>query len=279
MARFYQGVNFEELVSIYHTGTPSVQKKVLEIACKTMKGFIVSLMQRKYPTYIPREGADLIQSGQTAVCEKFKDYDPAKGKPTTFFAPYIEHAMLDWMIDNVNGFSIHYQTMLNKIKTITKENPNLTDKEVSEMTGVPETTVAKTRNAARSSEKFSLDERFEHLSSKDLTPEEEMVANEKNKILYGWLDDYLGTTEKDILFDLFGLDGRPVMTVAAICHERKIPRKEVEEVRDNALKKLNTKEFKAALEGEYSFSSSHTTDVNLKPLSMGNLVMADEDYH
>jgi RNA polymerase sigma factor (sigma-70 family) len=250
MARRYQKTNWLEIVDEVNSGDYRKKQTGNEKACKALKGFILKLAAKKYPTYLGNECHDFMQEAYVAVMEALPKYDPVKGAPTTFFAPYIEHAMLDWMIKNVAGFTIYYQTMFNKIKGVLKEHPNWDDKKVSKATGVSHVTVGKVRENLAATEKFSLDERFESVAVEKLSLEEEFEKAEQEKILHKWIGELLANKEREVIFALYGFNGSQCLSVAELARKRKVPKSDIESVKDSALRKLRNSGLLMELVGE-----------------------------
>lgn len=250
MKRF-EKTNWQEVYTMMHSGDPKLVEKAKEIACQSMKGLIISMSCKKYSGF-RAEYNDLITSGYIAVLRALPKYDPEKGKASTFFYPYIEHEMLKWMNDNVNGFSIHYQTMLNRMINTIMDNPHMSNEEVARICDMPVKTVEETRKNYNFSQKISLDDevKLKGYEKRVLGPEEEFLEKEKSEMLYKFISLSLGSREREIIYDFFGLDGREPLSVSAISELRKIPKKEVEGAKNSALKKLYESGLKAAIDGD-----------------------------
>lgn len=250
MSKHYKSVDWVQIFEDIHSDNPALEHAAQERAVKALKGYAVNLAARKYPTFMSREGNDLIACAMAAVIENLPDYKPEKGAPTTFFSPFMEHAMLDW-IGAITGFSIHYMTHKNKIKKVIEAEPNLSSKEVSKITGVPEKTIREVRDLQKASYKNSYEEIAANNYADKSTPEDSLLEKETNKTLYDWLDAVLSDMEKEILFDLFGLDGRERLNPFQVGKKYGIPKKEVIATKERVISKLANSDYKRTLTSDY----------------------------
>ena len=246
--QFYKTVDWNQIVSDFHSGEKHLQERAGTLAIKALKGFCITLMAKKYPTYICREDQDLLQSAYMAIWKNLPLYDPEKGEPSTFFAHPIQHAMMDHMNDSVNFTTVHYTQMENKIKQF---DDSVSDEDVSKMTGISPKTVNRTRKIFKGNQKYYLDN-FEDcgvMAQGSMSPEEIAIRDEERSLIQTWMDLELTQTEKEILYLSFGLEVKglsyPTLTVTEIAEYLSLPRADVEETKQTALKKLANSSFSA----------------------------------
>lgn len=248
--RKYQKISWDEIVKNYHSGDAHLKCKAESEACIALKGFIVSKMKKKYSNYLHREYDDLLQNGYMAVIANLGKYCPERGMPTTFFAPWIEGALQDWI--NTSYYSTsYYSTVRNKIRKIVNENEDLlSDEQIACETGLTPNQVKYSRIHDAGIEKHNIgDKEISRPSNDTDTVDDYVERNDEKEILYTWMNSVLTATEKEILYDLFGLQKHPPMSVSAIASKRKMTRALVGETRDSALQKLSESGLRGAIEG------------------------------
>lgn len=85
-----------------------VVQMTIEEACKMLEPMIHKIA-RKYSQQNLSLYEDLVSEGHLAVCENFKNFDPAKGASiSTFMYPYIVHRCFEFASPNSFGMTSHY---------------------------------------------------------------------------------------------------------------------------------------------------------------------------
>ena len=244
MTRYYERVNYNKLVEDYKTGNKKKKDEAVATMCKALKGFIIMVMKREYPTYIKDEFDDMLQCGYLAIIQHFDHYDPQTSTPTTYFYIHIKQALQLHLNSQKNQSSIYYQTTNNKIQAITKkfqeEGIELSDKQVSEQTGLPVKTVHNARAIFKGAQKYSLDESIDvdESSSPFASPEAVLEDKAEKEILYEEIEGSLSATEKKIIYSAFGLRGSEAKTDKEIAKELQTTTTVVTEAKEKALGKL-----------------------------------------
>lgn len=123
-------VNIEELVKCYKNGTDAEREIVLEKVLMDNEPLIKFLMCKHYPSYAKSNGEDMIQEANIAIIKHFPDFDPSKGKFSTFMGYYIMEAF-KWYICELHGITSHYFT---QIKKFNHAKAVLIDRGVKEIT-------------------------------------------------------------------------------------------------------------------------------------------------
>lgn len=136
----------ETLIGRYRNGSPKEQKEAAEGFLENNKGLVAFVLNRKFPSYRAEHYSDLMQVGMIAMLEQLPNYDPALGKPTTFFHSYILHAMNEYVASMVFGTTTHYLTQITKITRAEEQlkktgnlSPSLID--LYQATGIPVETI------------------------------------------------------------------------------------------------------------------------------------------
>lgn len=245
----YSEVNWLEIVSDYHSGDSFRKNKATERACNALRFFIVNKMKFYYPTYIEKEGSDLIQSGYLGIIEHLGEYDPQKGAPTTFFEKHIHQAMQMWLNVSKNQSSVHYQTANNKIQAAIRffeanELPYDYVK-ISEKSGVPISTIKNTLAIVNKASALEINEEIKTGNGDEVitpeafgSPEEECIAKERVNMLYECIDKYLSPSEKTVILSLYGVNNCQPCSIKEIAAKMNISISNVKTIQTRALKKL-----------------------------------------
>lgn len=247
MARFYENVDFSQLVEDFHSGNPIKREKALSTALKALKGFIISVMKRYYPTYISREFDDLLQSSYLAIIKEFENYNPDISMPSTFFFKPIKQAMQLHLNMQENQSSVYYRTMNNKIQAVVKpleeHGISLNDDDVACMTGLSKKTVTKARDIHNGSQKFSFDERFDIEKYATASPEKAIEKAQELQAFYSYLESVLTITEKTFVYEYFGLKGCPQLGIRDMAHKHHMSNDAVNNILNEAYQKLDNEDF------------------------------------
>ena len=81
---------FRKYVTDATSRNDMVKKLALEGACKDLEFFIISILSRKFSTYVEKDRGffeDLVQAGWMGIIAALAKYNPDKGMPTTYFFP------------------------------------------------------------------------------------------------------------------------------------------------------------------------------------------------
>lgn len=102
-ARFAKGTdaaqireNFRKYVEDVNSGNEAARQAAQEGACRDLEFFIISILSRKFSTYVEKDRGffeDLVQAGWMGIIAALAKYNPDKGMPTTYFFPHILHEM------------------------------------------------------------------------------------------------------------------------------------------------------------------------------------------
>ena len=246
----FSTVNWNEIVSDFHSGDPAKVQSSKDRACKALHFFIINKMKAWYPTYIERENKDLIQSGYLGILEHLGEYDPQKGAPTTFFTTHIHQAMQLWLNLSTNQSSIHYQTANNKIQAAIRyfeaNKIAYDDVKISEKTGVPVSTIrnalaiANKAAALEINEEIKTGEGDEILSPEAFgSPEDEFLVKERYETLYACMDKYLNEEEREVLAYTYGVGHYPECPIKEVAARLNMSVGNVKIIQTRAIRKLN----------------------------------------
>lgn len=269
---YYQSVDWQQLINDYHSGDATKKMQAADAACRALKYYVIKIMQRKYHSYIEREGKDLIQSGYLGIIEHLGEYDPSKGAPTTFFDFHIMQAMQMWLNVSTNQSSIHYQTANNKIQAAIRyfqsnEIPYDNIK-IAERTGLPLATIENTLAVVNKASALEIKEEIKTGNGEETirpeafgSPEDECITKEKKEILLMSIRKYLDPEEQYTIIHLFGIGNCEPCSLKEVAARLNVTFTHVKTLQRKALKKLaNSCELSALVSDRYNDSERWLDD-------------------
>lgn len=266
----YSSYDWNQIVSDYHSNNETLKKRATQQACDALKYYVVSVMKRKYPTYIEKEGQDLIQSGYLGIIQNLDGYDPKKGAPTTYFDFYIGQAMQLWLNVSRNQSSIHYQTANNKIQAAIRyyeanEIP-WNDVKIAERTGLPLSTIKNTLAIVNKASALEINEEIKTGNGDETitpeafgSPEDELIIKENNAVLYRCISE-LNEVEQYVLINAYGLAGYPQMSHKDIAKRLNSTMGKVKAIQNRAIAKLKKSSLAMLVSDKYDNSERWLDD-------------------
>jgi len=192
------------------TEDPVISDKAKELFIKNMDKFISKYISEQYPTFIGAHYDDMIQAARMGVIIGLEKYNPEIAKPTTFFVLYIKHEVSQYINNYVNGLSTYYANekyKINKaINLLEKENKEINDINISEITGITAENVKQLRGMIASSNNVAFDEVFMNKADEKDTPEQIILNKELGETLNNTIEKCLTDIEKRIITMYYGLD-------------------------------------------------------------------------
>lgn len=190
---------------------------------------------------------DFISAGLLAVMEHIRDYSPDKGKPITFFRPYIMHRMRELCTKEIFNSTEYLFKTGKKIKK--KYNMNNFSGSLDEISKTVGTKVFTAQNAlARMNcHDFSLDDKIED-TIKELhvydTPEVAYLKQEKRKTQLRLCDELIDAQQgddKNFFIDKWGLKGRQPLKIKDLEEKYKMSHDEVVTAQRRCLRRAKNK--------------------------------------
>ncbi len=216
---------FEGYLADYHSGNQYKKQQAEEKIYLLFKTDIDRMVQAKYPSYCIYEKEDLLQTAYLALFEALPRFRIEMcANPMSYFFKYIVHSIQDYINQNHNHSTIHYETMYNKIRkaedTIMAAGKAPTDILVSEVSKVPLGTVKKVRKLKYATSTLERDDGKDEYgewlpealvgNNQVLDPAEEVEAQELREAVAECMDTVLTDKEKRIIELAYGFeDGHP----------------------------------------------------------------------
>lgn len=88
--------------------------------CAQLELYVWKLIHERFSTFVENYN-DLFNEGILAIMEAAPRYDEEKGKLTTYFQPYILHAMCEYVNKNITNNTAHYMMAEKKMNDILRE--------------------------------------------------------------------------------------------------------------------------------------------------------------
>ena len=190
---------------------------VMENCLNHCEGYIWHTLTREFSQFA-RYYDDLAQEAKIAVCQAAAGYDPSKGTYTTYFKPYIWHAITQYLYKNVTGYTGYYQPIAKKIRQYCQEHPG-SDLEnshvISIKVGVPEKAVRHIKKVNKTM--APLDDTV--VPTKQDVAEEVTNSLLSDKIKELIQSDLFTEDEKYCLCRYYGLDGEPAINSMEIARQ------------------------------------------------------------
>lgn len=103
-----------ELIARYKLGTEAERALIVTKVIMDNDKLITHLLKKHFPSYIKGHYDDMCQEGRIAISQHFADFQPEKGKFSTYISTYILEAF-KWYICSLHGISSHYFTQLKRL--------------------------------------------------------------------------------------------------------------------------------------------------------------------
>ncbi len=116
--------NFREYVRDANSGDDAAKRAAQEGACRDLEFFIISIVSRKFSTYVEKDREffeDLVQAGRIGVITALPKYNPDKGMPTTYFFKQILHEMTSQVNTMKHDTKSHVATTKKKIQEVNRQ--------------------------------------------------------------------------------------------------------------------------------------------------------------
>jgi RNA polymerase sigma factor (sigma-70 family) len=238
----------------YHSGDDYRINRSKEEAIRSLEGFIFTIIKRKYSTYAPKHFNDLIQEGRAGVLEGMKKYDPELGMPTTFFNPYIKHELQSYITKIVDKTTTHYSTNIKKVNKaidfFEEKGIQYTLVDIAIQTKMTPEAVKQAMSVRNYRDEIHFEscprETVPDLKiiQKVITPEEELIENERINIVHECIAKYLNEEEIQVICLYFGIGKAKSYTEGKIAKKLNIPKDKVKRLLNSAQRKLIDSDLK-----------------------------------
>ena len=242
--------DFKALVEMYNKGQELIVNANSKMIDK-ISMFIYYIIERKFGTF-KLHTKDLYQEGCLGVLKGMENYNPKKGKPTTYFGIYIIHEMTEYINLNINKTTSHYSANIIKVKKainhFEREGREWTVKDIAQETGISAETITQALNIMSSADEVHYDT-VDYLDSKMSktfdSPEDTVLKNETTEIIKNAMNSVLTEDEANVIRLKYGLDGEEELSYKNISARLGIQIDKVKKLKNTALRKLsNSKAIK-----------------------------------
>ena len=241
--KFYTQEEMDALVKRYKAGDGMATQEML----MSVYPFIVFIATRTFNTYFQKHPDDLVQEGVKGALKSFSNYDPKRGKLTTWASRSIIHDMQEYIQKNIHHTSTHYGSNMkvinDNINSKAKNDVKATVDDICIETGMSPVTVKSCMEImSRNSKSVSINDpdnfAGDTIASKILTPEQKILQDDRNATLYKAIRETLSKTETIIIIKAAGLLDQDACSDATIAKELGIADAKVREIKNFAQEKL-----------------------------------------
>ena len=185
---------------------------------------------------------DVIQEIATIFYEKLYDYDPKKVTPTTFFKPYFNQAISEY----VHKYSQHLKShdaknigLINQaIQKYERQGIKWDEQLLQLSTGLSASQVKKTLYFAKNSKRAAIED-AEIMPSVQPTPEEYYLQNERHNVIIKELVKELNPKDVDFFLTKVKLDGEKEITFKELASKYHTTIKDAKQRYNNIITKLS----------------------------------------
>lgn len=256
-------IRFIEIMEKYHNGTEEERQEAICKAINELHGLIFAIIKRSYHTYMSEHYDDMEQEGKIGVIKGLQKYDPQISMPSTWFYPYIQHEIQNFIDVNVIRTTAHYSANLRKIDKAIQRLEDLgieyTNVELSIQTGLTLETVNQAMAIRNCRNEVYYDACPEAvlndvaISAENTSPEDIVIAKETGTMMYDALNNSLSADERAVIMLSFGLGdaGKPMSNknIANVLH---MPIDKVKRLHMTAMRKLRNSPLKNAFRDHLS---------------------------
>ena len=75
-------------MELFRSGNDQQKKEAYEYMMGVLSAYMVKLIKEKYGNYMRKHMDEMMQQGYLGIMKGMRNYDPKKGKPTTWFIMY-----------------------------------------------------------------------------------------------------------------------------------------------------------------------------------------------
>lgn len=188
------------------------QKMVSDAKCRIVENltpYVHHVIKKHFSRY-EEFHMDLFQEGVVGILKGIDSYNPSRGKPTTYFHPYIIHEMFEFIAININRTSNYYTRKIIDVRhamdLFESSGKGWSARDISEYTDIPLNTVKNALMIIDSSKEISYDdEAFQIVNQLSMSPEEQVISNECRQAIREILSSKLTKLEMVILALKHGL--------------------------------------------------------------------------
>ena len=169
------------LQELRDSGDGEVYREACTILTKCFSNYVYDIMQRKFPTFVPKYRQDMYQEGMIGLLEAFRSWDPQRGAAFTTYAKFAVIKRIAAIVHAATGTTAFHITQHKRIeeakKTLQESGFPVTEENIAILTGMKKETVKREIGISASQPGEYLDE--------VLTPgtEEEMYARSPEQLV------------------------------------------------------------------------------------------------
>ena len=188
--------------------------EIKQVLFESVFRFGVSLARQRLGKYRKDSDAfpDIQQSLAVIFYERLPYYDPTKSMPTTYFLRYFNQAITEYILkysQHMSQYDAHNVALVRgAIRYYEERGIKWDEPMIVTKTGLSPKVVKYTIHLASNSIWANVDDENMNMPSKEPTPEEDYINNEKTETIYNVLRESLTPEELDFFLYKVNLDGK-----------------------------------------------------------------------
>lgn len=220
------------------------ENKIKEVLFATVKKYGVSVIRSMTQKYrLSSDGyQDLYQDLAIIFYEKYRDYNPDKGTPTTYFVRYFKQKISEYLVENMHKLTAYDANNVLKVRKAIayyeSKGIKWTEEMLSIRTGLSIKVVHSTIIFSYTSNYASVEEAYE-LKSHIKTPEEALLEKESHAVLIQAIKDNTTDEELDLLMMRVNPEGVKEMPYEKIAERKGMSVREVKKKINTCICRLN----------------------------------------
>lgn len=251
IGKIYSEEKWVALMDKYRNGTEIEKKDTTSAIYCAMMPFIKSIAKKFYSSYMPRYTEDLESAGKVGLFNALKDYNPKKGKLTTWSCRFIRHEMRDFIDSEVHHTTPYFQNHLRVIRQYINEcqtkGISYTNDDIMIATGMPKQTVTNCillseRNQNQISMEQYMGENkvsiMDILVSESLDPEQVVIDNESKEYIRSMMKTCLTENELRVIELRYGFFNDETFSNADIAIKLGLQKQDIRPIVNIAERKL-----------------------------------------
>lgn len=207
--------------------------------------------------------AEIQQALAAIFFERLPMYDPTKATPTTYFVPYFNQEISQYL----RSFSQHLTqydaknvaAVRQAIRYYEAKGIKWDEAMIATRTGLSTKVVKNTISIASNAKRANIEDTL-YVKSKELTPEENYLKNEKSLAIMTALMESLDVDELEFFLFRENLDGEKELTYQAVADHYNIPVRDAKKKWSIIIAKLNNNKQLQ----EYYYKTSKNPEISLK---------------
>lgn len=259
-----------EIYAYYHDGDPEKRRMAIQATCEMMDLYIHSIIEKNFYSF-QKDKEDLYQASILRVMEDLQDFDPDKGKMTTWFKMSILNACNQFLSEEYNHSTPYFAKNVKEVKRAIRYfegqgNDKWTATDIVEYTKLSRKNVDDALERIEQIEmesglEFEADTKNAAKERGIISPEDELILRTKERLIEEAMETLTEEEKQLITLRYMTKDKKMSLHQIAKIMGEKVPR--VQKKIHRAIRKLRAnKELREYIHGENSVARYNKERMN-----------------